>query len=199
MKKQGRAERTGPAAQEAHRVYETPDDPAILNRGGTARVTAAEGWGLVIPVLRQAGMTLDRAREALIGRLAGRFTWMQAEAQRNLTALGHLYAMRDKHKLRGDDACCDGAIIRDRRSKVLFRELAREVQRLGIDPLDIAGRIDAHRQRGYEHHSYDGDNEYRHARLTITIQSPGCGARPTAVDQTSSTHPTVPRGRKTSK
>ncbi len=78
MKKQGRAERTGPAAQEAHRVYETPDDPAILNQGGTARVTAAEGWGLVIPVLRQAGMTLDRAREALIGRLAGRFTWMQA-------------------------------------------------------------------------------------------------------------------------
>ena len=77
------------------------------------------------------------------------------DAKRSVTAASarHRDATRNEHELRGDDPRRDPAVRPDRRPQIVFGELARQVQRLGIDPLDVARRIDVSSQRREHDHA----------------------------------------------
>jgi len=86
------------------------------------------------------------------------------EAQRDLAPLWDRDATRNKHELRGDDPHGGPSVRTHRRSQIVFGELARQVQRLGVDPLDVARRIDIPGQSREHDHAERCGNEYADAK-----------------------------------
>jgi hypothetical protein len=120
----------------------------------------------------------------------------RSQAQRDAAALRHRDAPRHEHELRRDDSYGDAATCIHRRSEVLLGELTREVQRLGIDPLDVARRIYALGQRREDDDAEDCGDEHTHPECP---QQFGAENSPLARFGRSVGHgyPTGPRGRKT--
>ena len=91
------------------------------------------------------------------------------EAQGDASSVRHGDATGNEHELRGDDAHGDAAVRPHRRSEIVLGELARQVQRLGVDPLDIARRVyvcgqcrehDHAENRGDEHADAEGPQQF---------------------------------------
>ena len=72
-------------------------------------------------------------------------------------------ALRDEHELGGDSADDHGAVAEYGRSEVLLGKFSRQMQRLGVDPLDVARRVDFDRERGEHDHAQGCGDEYADA------------------------------------
>jgi hypothetical protein len=63
----------------------------------------------------------------------------------------------------GDDPHSDAAVRPDRGSEILLGELARQMQCLGVDELNVAGRVYVSGQRGEHDHAESRGNEHADA------------------------------------
>jgi hypothetical protein len=72
----------------------------------------------------------------------------RGETKRHGPSLRHRDAARNEHELRGDDARRNAAVCGHARAEVMLGELAGEMQCFWIDAFHIAGRVDAHGERG---------------------------------------------------
>ena len=135
----------------------------------------------LVPVISRPWMTSGDTKRSVTGR-----PWRDRDAARH------------EHELRGDGPHRDAAVRADRRSEVVLGELARQVQRLGVDALHVAGRIDVPGQRREHDHAQRGGDEHADperpqqfgAENSPLVRLGGCCVM---------AQPTAPRGRKTSR
>ena len=96
----------------------------------------------LVPVISRPWITSGDAKRSVTRRFAG--TAMQRGTNMNWVAMTRTVT---------------AAVGADGGAEIVLGEFAREMQRLGVDPLDIARRIDAHRERREQDHAQRGGDE----------------------------------------